>query len=170
LVGAEVTLGQYMPAVKHFQSSPSIADLAVCADQTVMWLTHGMSDTLSGWIDQALRPRYGTMRAIAELIGMSESGFTRGVKRGTLSVENLLDLARATDTQPSTVLRMAGKERVEKLIELLYGASELSASEREHLRKWRSLDREAKAAIETLMRELPEEDVDTKPAKRKKSA
>jgi hypothetical protein len=85
------------------------------------------------------------MRVIAEGIGMSESGFTRGVKRGTLSIENLLDLARVNDTHPSRVLRMAGKDRVADLLEQLYGPGidALTASERDVIGAWNRLPTDA---------------------------
>src|SRR5688500_9660289 len=95
-VSHDVTIGQYLPSVKSGPSSPLLAHLAVCPDRHVMSCASEMTEDLAGWVE-SLRPRYGTMRAIAELIGMTESGFTRGVKRGTLSIENLLDLARVTE-------------------------------------------------------------------------
>lgn len=113
-----------------------------------------MADDLAEWVE-ALRARYGTMREIAALIRMSESGFTRGVKRGTLSVENLLDLARVTEEPPSRVLRWAGKTRAAELIELLYGpgADALTASQREVLSLWDGIeDPEARDAVKVVMR------------------
>lgn len=107
-----------------------------------------MTDGLASWIE-GLRPRFGTMREIAEQIGMSESGLVRGVKRGTLGLENLLDLARVAEEHPSKVLRLAGKERAAELIEVLYGpgADSLKSSERKLLDAWRDAkDDDARAA------------------------
>lgn len=66
--------------------------------------------------------RYGTARAVAELIGMSESAFARGVTRGSLSEDNLLRLAAAVGDSPVRVLRLAGKARLADLIESLGAA------------------------------------------------
>jgi hypothetical protein len=89
------------------------------------------------WIEQ-LRAKQGTMRAVAERIGMSESGFVRGAKRGTLSAENLLALAETNDEPPSRVLRLAGKGGLADAIERLYGpgTDSLTASQRELLELW----------------------------------
>jgi len=115
-----------------------------------------MADSLAVWVKE-LKTRYGTMRVIADKIAMSESGFTRGVKRGTLSVENLLDLARETDTHPSTVLRMAGKARVADLIEQLYGSGQdaLTTSQREILGLWAAInDPKLRQAVRYTMGKL----------------
>ena len=53
---------------------------------------------------------YGGMSRIASAIGMSLSAFTRGVKNGTLSVENCLRLADLTGNSAGMILRLAGKE------------------------------------------------------------
>jgi hypothetical protein len=72
------------------------------------------------WLD-LLRDRFGTYRAIAERLGVTESGMLRGAKAGSLSVENLLNLARLAEEHPSKVLRMGNKSDVADLIEQLYG-------------------------------------------------
>lgn len=113
-------------------------------------------DSLAGWIDQ-LKVRHRTMRKIAELANMSESGFVRGVKRGTLSPENLLRLAAATDMPPSTVLRMAGKGDLADLIERLYGNGQdaLSESQRRVLEAWDRLpDADARANMLFTLRAI----------------
>lgn len=67
---------------------------------------------------KTLIDRYGTARAVAELIPMSESAFSRGVRNeGTLSEENLLRLAEATGEDILHVLRVAGKGTVADIIE-----------------------------------------------------
>lgn len=65
---------------------------------------------------------------------MTLSPFTRGMVSGSLSVENLLKLAKVGEKHPSEVLRMAGKGTLAGLIEELYGpASPLTALQREAL-------------------------------------
>lgn len=94
------------------------------------------------------------MRAVAERIGMSESGFIRGAKRGTLSAENLLALAESTDTPPSFVLRLAGKGALADAIERLYGpgTESLTATQRELLAMWDQIDDECRAPLRFTMR------------------
>lgn len=113
-----------------------------------------MTDSLAGWVESELRSRYGTIREIAALIGMSESGFSRGVKRGTLSLENLLDLARATEQHPSIVLRRAGKDRVAVLLEELYGSGRdaLTASLRELIEIWEGIPDDVRVHLLVLLR------------------
>jgi hypothetical protein len=65
----------------------------------------------------ALITQYGTARKLAEMIGMSESAFARGVTRGSLSEENLLLLAKAVGDPPVRVLRLAGKGRLADLMD-----------------------------------------------------
>lgn len=110
--------------------------------------------TFEEWID-SLVGRHGTVRRVAEQIGMTESGFFRGVKRGTLSVENLLLLAQFADEQPSRVLRMGGKANVAQLIEELYGAPSrdaLTSSQRELLTTWDEIPERMQAPFEVLLR------------------
>lgn len=65
---------------------------------------------------------YGTADAIAVMIGLTPSAFSRGVnKAGTLSVDKLLLLAEGVGESPSRVLRLAGKGETAALIERLYG-------------------------------------------------
>ena len=63
----------------------------------------------------------GSQQELARKLGMTPSGFGRGVRAGTLSVENLLTLARETGLAPSRVLRAGGKPEFADLIEQLYG-------------------------------------------------
>lgn len=81
----------------------------------------------------SLTDRYGTARAVAALIPMSESAFSRGVRNeGTLSEENLLRLAEAVGDNPLEVLRIAGKGAVADIIERQFGKprAPLSATDR----------------------------------------
>jgi transcriptional regulator with XRE-family HTH domain len=74
----------------------------------------------------------GSQQELARKLGMTPSGFGRGMKAGTLSVENLLTLARETGLPPSRVLRAGGKPEFADLIEQLYGqASTRVVSEEE---------------------------------------
>jgi hypothetical protein len=105
-----------------------------------------MTSEFRTWIDR-LRARYGAVRHIAAKIGMTESGFARGIKRGTLSVENLLDLAILLEEPPLKVLRAAGKTRAADLIEQLFdgGGQHLTASQRELIDVWAALEDEGRA-------------------------
>lgn len=92
---------------------------------------------------EVLRQRFGTVRAVAERIGISESGLVRGSKeRGTLSVEHLLALAELADTPASEVLRISGKAAVADRLERLFGtgAAALTSSQRELLDVWGQID------------------------------
>lgn len=146
-----MTIRMLLPSVKHLPSGRSLAHLVVSPDGQVS--SDRVADTpLATWVE-SLRTRYRTLREIAGLIGMSESGFTRGVKRGTLSIENLLDLARAVGEDPSTVLRLAGKARAVELIEQHYGtpSETISAAERDHLARWSRLKAPTRAHLESLI-------------------
>lgn len=114
-----------------------------------------MDETLDDWL-AALRARHGKMAEIAALIGMSESGFVRGMKAGTLSVQNVLTLAKATDKHPSVALRLARKGKIADLIEELYGvgAEALTTSQRELLDLWGRVqdDEETQRAIFRILR------------------
>jgi len=99
------------------------------------------------------------MRAVAERIGMSESGFVRGAKRGTLSAENLLALAEAHDEHPAKVLRLAGKDDLAALIERLYGPGldALTSSQREVLGLWEQIAEERRQPLLYTMRVFAQE-------------
>lgn len=76
------------------------------------------------WIEDLVQKRYGTTRALAQSVGMTESGFSRAVKAGTFEVENCLRLAHETGESADTVLTLAGKASVHELIEKLYGKAQ----------------------------------------------
>jgi hypothetical protein len=126
--------------------------------------------TFQQWIEKLIAERFHTSTALATAMGLQLTPFMRGAAAGTFNVVNLLKLAKVVDEHPSVVLRMAGKGDVADLIESLYGPTDVKPHEREHLVKWRALDDQARRAIETLMRELPQDDAEQKPAKRKKTA
>lgn len=73
------------------------------------------------WIERLVKEKYRTFSALADAIGMTDSGFGRAVKAGTFDLENLLRLANETGESPATVMRLAGKAEVNTLIEKLYG-------------------------------------------------
>lgn len=67
--------------------------------------------TFEAWINQLIRERFGTMSALCEAIGVSQSSFGRQIKeRGTVGVEPLLALAALTNRKPGEVLRMGNRE------------------------------------------------------------
>jgi hypothetical protein len=106
---------------------------------------------------ESLLPNYrGTKQDLAKAIGMTPSGFGRGVDRNTLSIENLLRLAKETGTEPRVIFRAAGKESVLRLMEDLFGqgqATGLNASEREILSQWRQLSAKGKEHLREFLRE-----------------
>lgn len=113
--------------------------------------------TFQVWVAELIQRRFGTATALAAKIDMELSPFSRGVKLGTLNLVNLLKLAKAADEQPSTVLRLAGKNREADLIEEVYGTSHevLTASDREILALWRTLTPRAREGLRLTMSELP---------------
>lgn len=97
--------------------------------------------------------RYGTAGAVAKLIPMSESAFSRGVKnQGTLSEENLLRLAEAVGEPPGRVLRIAGKASLADIIERLYGAARPSLTREDRILL--ALDLETKQQLVRLVKNL----------------
>lgn len=113
--------------------------------------------TFQTWVAGLIEHRYGTATALAAQIGMKLSPFSRGVALGKLNLVNLLKLAKAADEQPSTVLRLAGKNREADLIEEVYGTSHevLTSSDREILEMWRALTPRAREGLRLTMSELP---------------
>lgn len=73
------------------------------------------------WIDQLVKDRYKNAKELATKVGMTESGFSRGVKAGTFEVENCLRLAQETGMPASDIFAMAGKSDIHELIAALYG-------------------------------------------------
>lgn len=110
--------------------------------------------TFSKFID-GLIERYGTSHAVAELIGMSASAFSRGThNEATLSVDNLLKLAEGTGESPTEVLRLAGKGELADRIERLYGPprAPLSAQARALLALDPTVQRQLLQLVATLQR------------------
>lgn len=74
--------------------------------------------------DELLAPylaERGGKTRLAAALGMTPSGLGRGIQARTLSIENLLMLAKHIGRPASEVLRAAGKAEVADLIEDLYG-------------------------------------------------
>lgn len=103
------------------------------------------------FISDLVEKRFRTASALAGAIGMTVSAFTRGVKQGTLGVENCLRLAKAAEEPPSDVLRRADKADVAALIEELYGRATITSAERELLSDWSLLDPEERKAFRLLI-------------------
>lgn len=70
---------------------------------------------------KARASKFKTLQKLAAEMRVTFSGFLRGVKQGTLSVENCLLLAEQLGEEPPAVLRVAQKGAVANLIERLYG-------------------------------------------------
>lgn len=110
---------------------------------------------LEALIDRAIRAEFRTAGALAAAIGMTDSGFSRGVARGSLSVANLLALARVTHHSGPEVLRAAGKDDVADLLEALYpktGSPGLTADEQGLVETYRRCP----AQVRALMRQAGE--------------
>jgi transcriptional regulator with XRE-family HTH domain len=110
----------------------------------------------SDLVQQLIADRYGTAQALADALGMSLSAFQRGVKNGSLGVENLLRLSVVAGVPPGEVLRAAGKGPVLDLIETLFGPAKapLTGPQRELLELWPRLPSDAQRATLTLVRGL----------------
>lgn len=74
------------------------------------------------WAEGLMPKPYRTKEAVAEAAGLTSSAFWRQVRSGKLGVEPLLRLAYATGESATSVLTLAGKGALAKLIELNYGA------------------------------------------------
>jgi hypothetical protein len=101
------------------------------------------------WIADLIADRYGTAGNLAKEIGMTDSGFSRAVRKGTLSVEMVLRLAREVGEPPNAVLRRAGKHTMADLLDELFGepAVRPSPDETKLLRVYRAVPAKAKAAM-----------------------
>jgi hypothetical protein len=79
----------------------------------------------------ALRDELGSWTAVAAELGMTESGFLRGVKKGTLSAENLVGIAHLAGVDCIDVLRLGGKGQLASRLELIYGAKPARPTKRQ---------------------------------------
>lgn len=110
--------------------------------------------TFADWINRLISDRFKTKTALANAVGMQLSPFTRGIEGGTLSIVNLLKLAKVAEVHPSMVLRLAGKADTAALIEEMYGsgADALTLSQRMVVGYWdRITDTKARDAFLTTM-------------------
>lgn len=107
-----------------------------------------------------LIPKYGTQSALAGAIGISDSGLTKVLKKGTggtLSVLNCLRLAKVAGLPASQILRMAEKPEVAQLIDELYGKAVERAGlldEDNAALWWPDLSSKAKEALGVVIDEL----------------
>jgi hypothetical protein len=104
----------------------------------------------------ARRPKFGTLQNLAEQMGVTFSGFLRGVKQGTLSAENCLRLAEVLGEDPRVVFRAAQKAELAEQIDRLYGAAvpHISAAQRAVLDMWEALAPEDQRTVRELLHRL----------------
>jgi hypothetical protein len=134
--------------------------------------------TFREWIDDLVEHRFGGRRtALANAIGLQLTVFIRGLKAGTFSVLNCLRLAKATNTDPLLVLRLAGKHEVAALIEELCVTTGTKAAvtdkDRFHLRRWHSITARAQQGLDLLIDDLVRDDalrIKSRKVRRKRSA
>jgi hypothetical protein len=100
------------------------------------------------------RGKFGTLQHLARTMGITFSGFLRGVKQGTLSTENCLLLAEVLGEQPSTVFRAAKKPDLADRFERLYGqaSNPMTAEERVVLAVWNAMPRAVRENMLSWMR------------------
>lgn len=86
------------------------------------WATvNGMAGDFAAWVARQVTTRYGSNKRLADAIGLTLSGFLRGVAAGTLGTESLLRLAEETGESADVLLRLAGKTEVAERLTRLYG-------------------------------------------------
>jgi hypothetical protein len=74
-------------------------------------------------------PTFGGNAALAQAIGITNSGLLRGVKANRLSLESLLRLAFVTKENGELILRLGGQAEMAELIRALFGqAAEIAPS------------------------------------------
>jgi hypothetical protein len=96
---------------------------------------------LAQFVDGLVPRQFPTKGALAEAIGMTDSGFSRAVQDdGTLTVEQCLRLAMVLREDFPAILRTAGREALAGLVTQSFRRSEeqLSRRETELVRLWRS--------------------------------
>jgi hypothetical protein len=120
---------------------------------------HIVSNQLKEWIARdVLGPRFPTHTALAAALDVQLPALSRGLDKGTFSVDTLLRLAAVTETPPSVVLRLANKNDTADLLERLYqihNPAPLTATERRVLARFRVLTLRAQQSIEQVMSDLP---------------
>lgn len=100
------------------------------------------------------RGKFGTLQRLARTMGITFSGFLRGVKQGTLSTDNCLLLAEVLGEQPSNVFRAAKKPDLADRFERLYGktSNSMTAEERDVLAVWNAMPRPVRENMLSWMR------------------
>ena len=102
---------------------------------------------------------YGTQRAVAEALGISESRVGKILKnQHSFSVLNCLQLAKITNRSPFDVLTLAGKDREAQLIFELCTQVDapapapkgMSPEEREFIGRWRALPEKVRTMVSEL--------------------
>lgn len=103
---------------------------------------------------------YGTQGRLAEKIGLTDSAFSRGLKReGTFGFETLLAFCEETGEPVDKVLRIAGKSELADRLARIYGSkgdapSRLAAPDRELLELWREIPEDAKRPLVAILKGL----------------
>ena len=100
--------------------------------------------------------RFGSLQNLSRLMGVTFSGFLRGVKQGTLSTDNCLRLAEVLGEPPAEVLRAANKADVAAQVDRLFGptAAPLSEDDRTLLAQWHAITPRARESLRVMLREL----------------
>jgi hypothetical protein len=130
------------------------------------------------FVDKLIADRYRTAEKLAAAIEMTSSALGRGVKKGTLSVENCLRLAEISGEPPSQLLRLAGKGDDAALIERLYGPSTMTPADRALLEDWQAIPRDMREHYRAIIARTAEWErerakqvaSDTRQTKRRRSA
>jgi hypothetical protein len=109
--------------------------------------------TFQSFVEQLIATKFETATRLAHSIGMELSPFTRGVRAGTLSLTNLLKLAKVAEAPPSDVLRMAKKTAEAALLEELYGSGRdaLTQSRRTLIETWDEIPDDVRPHFEALL-------------------
>lgn len=118
------------------------------------------------FVGELVTRRYRTTGALAEAIGMTLSAFSRGVRQGTLSIENCLRLAETSGDHPSKILELAGKADEAALIERLYGKQIVSPGDRQLLELWRGITPKARDHLIAVLRDLADESTEKRAARK----
>lgn len=115
------------------------------------------TNPLAVFIDSKIPRPYKSRRALAQAIGMSDSGFSRAVKdpKGNLTTDQCLRLARELRVEFSTLLRLSGRHELADVAEdahtrTVVPGEHLSYEEREVVQTWRN----ASALIQDMIRGL----------------
>lgn len=110
--------------------------------------------TISSIIED-LVATHGSQRAVARLLGLSESRLGKLLHADqNLSVYHCLILAKVSLVKPETVLRAAGKIREADLITELWGPSqrdEYPPQARRFLARWKALPPDVRALVKGLV-------------------